>query len=167
MTWKDVPGYEGLYKINQKGDVLSLRKKGASHADYILTPTNDGRGYKQVCMTKGGKTKSEKVHRLVALAFIPNPNGYTEINHIDEDKWNSDVTNLEWCTRTYNVNYGKRTEKTSTKVAMYSLKMEFIREYKSIREACRENGFRCPGNISNVVNGISYTAYGYRWRKVV
>lgn len=131
-----------------------------------MVPQDNGYGYPQICMSKDGKPKTEKVHQLVAKAFLPNPNGYTEVNHIDENKWNCRADNLEWCTRKHNVNHGSRTRRTSKKVAMFSMNMELIGEYSSIREACRNNNLKCPGNISNAIRSNSHIAYGYKWMEV-
>ena len=103
MIWKDVKGYEGLYKVNQHGDVMSNARRGNRYGTHIMKPQDDGHGYRQLCLSKNGKQKSVRIHRLVAEAFVPNPNGYTEVNHIDEDRWNCDASNLEWCSRKYNV----------------------------------------------------------------
>lgn len=165
--WRDVVGYEGLYKVSNKGEILSIKRKGNWRGDHLMIPQDNGYGYPQVCMSKNGKNKTEKVHQIVAKAFIPNPEHLTEINHIDEDKWNCSVNNLEWCSRQYNVNYGTRTQRTSKKVAMYSMNMEFIREYNSIREACRENNMKSPGSVSNALKGKSHSAYGYKWMEVI
>lgn len=166
VIWKDVKGYEGLYKVNNMGDVLSIARRGNWRGTHLLTPSNDGRGYRQVNICKNGKLKSIKVHKLVAEAFVPNPHGYKEINHIDENKWNCEAKNLEWCTRNYNVHYGTRTKKTSKKIAMYSADGVFVRTYDSIREAGRLNHFKTCGAISNVLKGKAKTAYGYKWKEV-
>ncbi len=70
-------------------------------------------GYKRINLYKNGKMKHYLVHRLVAIAFLPNPNGYKEVNHIDENKANNMISNLEWCSSKYNVNYGTRNERAS------------------------------------------------------
>lgn len=165
VIWKDIKGYEGLYKINNVGDVLSIARKGNWRGNHLLVPSNDGHGYRQVNICKNGKLKSVKVHRLVAEAFIPNPHGYREVNHIDENKWNCEVTNLEWCTRTYNVNYGERTQKTSTRVAMYSKDGNYIQSFSSIREATRALNRTTPNDIALVIKGKRKTAFGFIWKK--
>ena len=164
--WRDVKGYEGLYKVSNTGQVLSLKRPHCYRSEHLMSPCNDGRGYRMVCLCKNGKNKTVSVHRLVAIAFVPNPKGYKEVNHIDENKTNNNSSNLEWCDRAYNIHYGKRTQKTSTRVAMFTDNMRVVQIYSSIREACRANGFRCPGNISNVLKGKTNTAYGYKWKEV-
>ena len=164
--WKDVKGYEGLYKVSDTGIVLSLKRPLRFREGHILSSCDDGRGYRHVCLHKDGKSKTISVHKLVANAFVPNPNGYREINHIDEDKTNNNAVNLEWCDRAYNIHYGTRTQKTSTPVAMYSRDMKYLGTFKSIRDACRKNNLRNPGNISNMLKGKCKTAYGYIWEEV-
>lgn len=164
--WADIPGYEGLYKISDEGDVLSLPRMGTrSSRPRCLVKCPDSNGYMHVTLHDGKTQRTAKIHRLVASAFVPNPCGYREINHIDEDKRNCRASNLEWCSRAYNVHYGARTQKTSTKVAMYTADGKYIKSFKSIREACREEGYKCPGNISNVLHGKATFAYGHRWEK--
>lgn len=97
-VWRDIKNYEGLYEVSNFGNVRSLKFGKIKY----LKPANNGFGYYHVILCKNGQKKYFKVHRLVANAFIENPNGYNEINHIDEDKTNNKVENLEWCTHKYN-----------------------------------------------------------------
>lgn len=111
--WRDVPGYEGLYQVSNLGNVRSV---GRCITDTHCTRRFSGRrlkqfvnrGYKVVTLSKQGVLKQIKVHRLVAEAFIPNPESYPEVNHKDENKANNLVGNLEWCDGKYNSNYGTR-----------------------------------------------------------
>ena len=101
--WKDITGYEGRYKVSNTGKVKSLPKlKGSGKGYYtkekILNPKIDKYGYKAVCLRKDNKNHYFTVHRLVALEFCNNPNGYNVVNHIDCNKLNDVYTNLEWCT---------------------------------------------------------------------
>ena len=100
--WKDIEGYEGLYQVSNLGRVKSLKY----NKERILKIANGTDGYKIVGLTYNSKRKTFKVHRLVAQAFIPNPNEYPQVNHKDEDKGNNKVDNLEWCDNKYNCNYG-------------------------------------------------------------
>ena len=109
--WKDIPGYERLYQVSNLGNVRSLNYNRTGEIKLLKQSTNKHE-YKLVSLCKNGKTKTCKVHRLVAIAFIPNPNNLPIINHKDEDKTNNNVNNLEWCTYEYNVNYGTRNERT-------------------------------------------------------
>ena len=97
--WKPIIGYENLYKINNYGEVLSLR------SNKILKPNNNGIGYFIIQLCKNGKRKNYLIHRLVAEHFLDNPNNLPEVNHKDEDKSNNFVNNLEWCEHKYNMNY--------------------------------------------------------------
>ena len=112
------------------------------------------------------------VHRLVAEAFIPNPLGLPEVNHIDEDKTNNRADNLEWCTHLENSNYGSRPTrigekhingKRSRSVSQFTLNGEFVATYPSMREAERQTGF-AAGNIWYAINGRYSHAYGYKWK---
>lgn len=111
----------------------------------------------------GDKKFTFTIHRLVAINFLPNPNGYTEINHIDENKANNISTNLEWCTRKYNVNYGKRTDLTRKRTVKLDIKGKEIRVYKSLSEAAKETSINIA-NISKCCFGQRKTAGVYKWR---
>lgn len=101
-VWKDVLGYEGLYQISDQGRVFSVRRGK-------LRKLNDtGRGYKQVALLKQGSREHTLVHRLVAEAFIPNPENKPQINHINGDKSDNRVENLEWCTMSENLYHRHR-----------------------------------------------------------
>lgn len=108
--WKDAVGYEGLYQVSNFGRVQSLDRRDIRNRFWkgkILSQQVEKLGYCSVKLCKNGIQKREKVHRLVALAFVENPNNYKEINHKDENKQNNRSENLEWCTRQYNVTYGR------------------------------------------------------------
>lgn len=107
--WRDIEGYNGIYKISNLGRVKSL-KHGKER---ILKPSSDGDGYLEVSLWKEGVRKIFKVHRLVSKAFIPNFNNNPEVNHKNEIKTDNRCDNLEWCTREYNLNYGTRNERSS------------------------------------------------------
>lgn len=116
-VWKDIQGYEGLYQVSNLGRVRHLPytiKWGGKLEHRPLKEMNqhkNSNGYCIVILSKNSKSKKFLVHRLIAQAFIPNPDNLPEVNHIDEDKSNNKVNNLEWCDRKYNVNYGTRTER--------------------------------------------------------
>lgn len=103
MIWKEISGYEGIYEVSDTGLVRSLKFDKAK----ILKPQNNGWGYLHVRLCKNGKAKITKIHRLVAEAFLPNPLSLETVNHIDEDKTNNNVSNLEWMSRTDNVAYSQ------------------------------------------------------------
>lgn len=108
-VWKDIEGYEGLYQVSTCGNIKSLAKprKNGNGRSYIqkeklLKQSFTTTGYKKVELYKDGKRKSFKVHRLVAIAFIPNPDNKPEVNHIDGNKINNNIDNLEWVTSSEN-----------------------------------------------------------------
>lgn len=166
--WKDIKGYEGKYQVSNYGDVKSLdyRHTGKEH---LLKPKIDK--YYRIGLFNNGVMKFISIHRLVAEAFIPNPNNLPCVNHKDEDKTNNHVDNLEWCTYEYNNKYGTVKErisesllnnpKLSKKVYQYTLDGEFVREWESTME-CGRNGFN-QGNIVHVCRGALKTHKGYRW----
>ena len=113
-VWRDIEGYEMIYQVSNMGRVKRLDgidSQGRNWKGRILSPGIDKGGYLKVCLYKEGKVNRFLVHRLVAHAFIPNPEGLPQINHIDEDKTNNLVDNLEYCDCKYNCNYGTHTER--------------------------------------------------------
>lgn len=124
--WKDIDGFEGLYKISSYGRVYSVLRDTANgkRGGKLLHSADNGHGYKWIGLWVGNNCKKFYIHRLVAQAFIPNPKGLPEINHKDENTANNHVENLEWCDRKYNVNYGTAR--------------------KRIMETYGKNGHYCP-----------------------
>lgn len=168
--WRDVVGYEGMYIISDEGEVVSLPRKVygrnkngeivAHRVEKVLKHHLRGKGnnfYPAVTLTKDGNSKAFSVHRLVAEAFIPNPENFPEVNHKDENPLNCNVDNLEWCDRQYNIEYSK-----AKRVAQY-LDGEKIAEYKSIVIASKMTGIKRT-NINNVLTGWTKTAGGYEWK---
>lgn len=146
---------------------------------HFLKYTTDNNGYLKVRLYKDKHQHTLSVHRLVALAFLPNPNNYPQVNHKDENKHNNDISNLEWCTVKYNANYGMRNERireklkqnavlpdNRIKVNMYTLDGIFVRQFDSLKEAkIFLNKPITEAHISQCCNGIRKTAYGYKWIK--
>lgn len=174
--WKDVVGYEGLYQVSNMGNVRSLDridKVGRLRVGRLLKPATYNNGYKRVMFSYDTKEKSFLVHRLVAEAFIDNPNNYPIINHKDENPSNNRVENLEWCTVKYNNNYGTVKERIkkaninhpnkSKQILQYTLDGEFLKEYPSAMEVERQIGFR-QGCISRVCRGERKSTGGFIWR---
>jgi len=165
--WKDIKNYEGLYQVSNWGRVKSLKRLVKRLNGYltvpekILQPLIQSNGYYYVGLVKNNKRINYKIHRLVAEAFIDNPNNYKEVNHKDECKTNNVVSNLEWCDRKYNQNYGTRTEKCSKKVYQYTLDGKFVKEWKSTAE-CARNGFN-QSSVSACCRGIIKTYKGFIW----
>lgn len=178
--WRDIKEYEGLYQISNLGRVKSLERvskhtKGymVHYKEKILTPTSEKNGYARVILTKNGTSKCthHSVHRLVAKAFLPNPKNLPEVNHIDEDKINNCVDNLEWCTHKYNSNYGMRNKKLSEAKHnnTYNTKQVLCVEtgiiYDSAHEANRQTNINLT-NICRVCRGERHIAGGYHWKYV-
>lgn len=164
--WKEVPGYEGLYEVSDKGQVRSLNYSRTGQTK-VLKPSKNPRGYHYVNLCKDGRQKSSTVHRLVAQAFIPNPMVLPMVNHKNEDKTDNRVDNLEWCDHRYNINYGTRNErvaKTMSKpVLQFDKSGNFVKEWPSVSEVERQTGWfnTC---ISACCLGKRKTAYGFVWR---
>lgn len=173
--WRDIVGYEGLYQVSNLGRVKSMpRLHRYAHGEYlskkkILSPRKVGkdREYLSVVLYNGKGKKQYKIHRLVAEAFVPNPQKHKEINHIDENKGNNVASNLEWCSRSYNVNYGQRIAKQSRhlfrRVIAFDLNDNFIGEFESIVSASRFAGVSASG-IGRACSNVAKTAGGYKWR---
>lgn len=181
--WKDIPKYEGLYQISNLGRIKSLSKFHRTMREYssigyyskekILTPNVAKNGYLRVSLRNNGKTKYINIHRLVAQTFIPNPNEYNYINHIDGNKLNNNVNNLEWCTQSHNAKeafriglhrkYFGTDNKRSRKVIQYDLKGNFIREWDYMMKITKELGYDYT-NISKCCSGIYKKSYGYIWK---
>ena len=144
--------YEELYKVSNLGRILSLNYRNTGKAE-LMNPRKRKDGYMQVFLSKNREKKLCYVHRLVAETFLENPENKPEVNHIDEDKTNNRVDNLEWKTHKDNLNHGTRNEragatnkivqtngKLSKRVLQFTLDGEFVREWESTRE-CGRNGF--------------------------
>lgn len=164
--WKDIVNYEN-YQVSNLGRVRSLYNNKGQYRIKILNPII-GNGYYRVRLFKNKKNKLYSVHRLVAEAFIHNPDNLPCINHKDENRLNNIVENLEFCTHKYNSNYGtaiKRTiNKISKKVYQYTLDGELVKIYNSVKE-CEQYNFKHSG-ISACCRGDKYrkTYKGYIWR---
>ena len=140
--WKEIPGYEGLYEVSNKGNVRNVRR------NKLLRLSKTNNRYIRVSLCKNGIKTGLTVHRLVAEAFIENPDNLPEVNHKDEDKTNNRVENLEWCDHKYNMNYGTRNiraKETAIKNGYYTglSKEEYRKKYRDknkekIREKQRE-----------------------------
>lgn len=142
--WMDIDGFEGFYQVSSEGRVKSFQQNTITGR--LLKPKTDKDGYKEVCLHKDGHQYMRKVHRLVGIAFIDNPNNLPMINHIDEDKSNNNIDNLEWVTPKENCNHGTAIERMiSTKGSrpfrcietgkIYTNQHEFAREVNSSQQA--------------------------------
>ena len=158
--WKSVIGYEGLYEVSSCGQIKSLRK------GVLLTPYKIN-GYYVVRLCKNGKMKNCKVHRLVAIAFIPNPENKAFVDHIDTNRSNNRVENLRWVTRQENydnpLSIKAQKEAVSRRVVQYDLNGNLLNVFSSITEASRKTGCGIAA-IQQVCRGHTYTSKGYIWR---
>lgn len=168
--WEDVIGYEGLYKVSNRGRVKSVDRidsMGRLHKGRILSIATQPNGYCFVNLWSNGRQSHNMVHRLVASAFIDNPYGYKEINHLNEDKSDNSAENLEWCTHKYNMNYGtghKRSAKAQGKpVLQITTDGTVIKKHESIAEAARRVKVN-KKSILSVCKGKGHTAAGFRWQ---
>ena len=151
---RDVKGYEGLYAVTSCGRVWSYRRQK------FLTPRPTRYGYFQVVLCKNGECKQFLVHRLVASAYLSNPENLPEINHKDENKTNNCLQNLEWCDHKYNSNYGTRNEKIKKPILQLDLDGNLIREWPSATDVGKE----VRKNIVGCLIGKQKTALGYIWK---
>jgi len=169
------------YTIDEAGNVWSTK------TNKYLKPAYNKGGYASVELFNENGSKRLLVHRLVAAAFVPNPNNYPQVNHKDENPSNNSADNLEWCTAKYNMNYGegaktrhskidytrpiyketaiKNGRKVCKAVAMCSPVGEIIKEFKSAVEASHETGIY-KTNITRSASTGKYKAGGYLWKYV-
>lgn len=170
-TWKDIPGYEGLYQVSNTGRVKSLERfivrngVTAKIPERMLKFNIVGYGYCKVNLFKNGVRSPCLVHRLVADAFLQNQQCCKEVNHIDGDKRNNRAENLEFCTRSENMSHAYKTGLRKTiQVAQYDKDMNLIKVYDSISEAA-EGRFH-HADISKCCKGKLKTVGGYIWKYV-
>ncbi len=150
--WKDIEGYEELYQVSNFGRVKSLIN------NIIMIPNIDNKGYYKIDLRKKGKTTRYSIHRLVAQAFISNPDNLPFINHIDENPSNNHVDNLEWCTPQYNSEYSN-----SKTISQFDLNGNFIQKFTNINKVARDLNIP-SADISRVCKGKLNTSGGYLWR---
>lgn len=186
--WKDIEGYEGKYQISTFGRVKSLYYHNGTE-QRILKQRDNRSGYLIVNLYKNGHNKGnlKTVHRLVAEAFIPNPEHKPQINHKDENKTNNRVENLEWCDNRYNFLYSaerhperyknrkytkrkngngrngvRNSYKHKRKIIQKDCNGKVVNVYENARSVCIENNFN-EWSIIQCCNGKRKTAYGYKW----
>ena len=178
-VWRDIEDYPG-YQVSNLGRVRSLNFNHTGQVR-ILKSRKNKFGYLKLYFYKNGKPKTASVHRLVAIAFIPNPDNLPQVNHKDENKENNFVwvnedgtvdlekSNLEWCSASHNINWGSRNKKTSQKlskpVAQYTLDGKLVATYSSTTTAAKKNGF-IKANIFSCLYGRQKTSHGFIWKHI-
>lgn len=186
--WKPVVGYEGLYEVSNLGRVRSVghyvTQNGNCGTPFtrfykgrIINTARSRNGYEGLTLSNGSKRESKSVHRLVAEAFIPNPNGLPQVNHKNEVKTDNRAENLEWCTALYNATYGHRIEKAARAKSKPVLQITrggtVVASFMSISSAAEETGIQYR-NIYVVANrakllkrnprgNVRKTAGGFVW----
>lgn len=186
--WKDIKEYEGLYQISNLGNLISIKH---NRIKPIIVKTQKSQRYLRVNLWKKGEYKTFSIHRLVAEAFLPNPNKFPVVNHKDGNKLNNKANNLEWCTQSHNVkesyklglqkiftppmrenyipwNKGKKMSTnyinknySTKKVNQYTMNNDFIKCWNSIAQAEKELGIT---HISMCCKDKRKSAGNYIWR---
>lgn len=172
-VWKDIDGYDGKYQVSNLGKIRSIRAREKNRT-IILKPMVQKNGYLYVALWKDNKKKNKLIHRLVALAFVENPNDYPEINHKDENKENNMMDNLEWCEHKTNINYGTCKQKISeskinhprhSKITyQYTKDGKLVQVWPSAAEIERQLGY-CAHVIGACRSRKIKSAYGYVWKE--
>lgn len=168
-VWKDIPSYEGLYQASNLGRIKSFARNSTRGG--VLKQVDRGVGYYKVTLCKGGKTKQFNVHSIIAAVFLPNPNNYKYVDHIDENRKNNRIDNLQWCTAKQNLYFRDgvyrraitRRGKDKRVISQYSLAGKKIKEFKTLHEAAKAVNGQAQ-NIWKVVKGKRLNAYGFNWR---
>ena len=163
--WKDIKGYEGIYQVSNLGRVKS------SYTNSILKGCKTSNGYLKVNLYKNGSKSTKTVHRLVAQTFISNPENKSGVNHIDENKTNNNIDNLEWSTAKENNNHGTRNEraakaiskKKSIPIIVTNIKTGEFTEFNSTKECARKLEIQAP-NITKVLKGRLKQTGGYTFK---
>lgn len=162
--WKDIAGYELYYQISNIGQV---KRKDTGK----ILKNNIRNGYEYVTLCVNGQRKKFYVHRLVAIAFIPNPNSYEQVNHKDGNKSNNKVDNLEWCTQKENLMHAFRTGLNTPTIENLIrfdrkpvIRIEDGKWFSGVTEAANQMGV-CEAAMSKCLNkGLSATCCGYHWK---
>ncbi|WP_138314850.1 NUMOD4 domain-containing protein [Enterococcus faecium] len=193
-VWKDVPGYEGLYQASNLGRVKSLSREHKSYGNLknlgdigkinityknpgkILSQHKSADGYLRCIFCKDGKKKMQNVHRVIAKAFIENPDNKPVVNHKDEDKTNNTPENLEWTTVKYNNSYGTRLNRVYNSegylnsvnrkkkaIKQFDKSGNLVAQYDSAAEACRINNNFTKSGINNCLKKRNEFYKGFKW----
>lgn len=180
--WKGIKGYEDLYEVSNLGRVRKLRfvnNYANKEKVFLVTPKPNGTGYLKVFLWRDGKSKQVLVHRLVAEAFISNPNDKQFVNHLDGVKTNNAASNLEWCTRSENMKhafatglasspckgrYGENSYKAIPVLMIDKSTGETIKRFGSLIDAAHYIGKDKSCHIVSCCKGKLKSAHGYVWR---
>ena len=174
--WKDIIGYEGLYQVSNLGNIKRISGSAMCLKDRVLIIKTKPNGYCFVCLSKNNSLKYPHIHRLVAIAFIANPENKSQVNHINGIKKDNRLENLEWVTPSENGLHSFRElgrvgvglkgllNKKSKPIVQKTISGEIIKQYESINIASKENSFSNT-LISNVAKNKygNKTAYGFKW----
>ena len=166
-TWKDIPGYEGLYQASNLGRIRSFKYNNVR----VLKPGKTREGYYRVILYLNSVKKNASVHRLVWTAFNgPIPEGL-QINHLNENKSDNRLENLSLCTAKENINYGTRNkragEKQCKRIQMLDKNNNILKTFNSLKEAAQflnKNKTTANSNISSCLHGKRKSAYRYKWK---
>jgi hypothetical protein len=162
LNWKPSPISPEQYLVSDCGKCYSIKNK------MIIKQRPNEKGYLWVIHKKNQLAKNIKIHRLVALAFLPNPDNLPEVNHIDMDKTNNHVSNLEWCTHKQNIAHALANRifnRPTRKVLQFNMKGELIREWGSIKEAAASLNSNQSGLVKTLTEPhIRHSHKGYKWK---
>lgn len=166
--WKDIKNYEGIYQVDENGDVKSCERDvpGKHIKEKIIQGGHYSNTYRFVCLRKDGKSRNLLVHRLVAQAFLPNPNNYPYINHKDGNKLNNNVNNLEWCTAQQNLHHavenGLAPDWCRIKRKVTVKQGEYISLFETMKDCAAFFGFK-KGWLHNQIrkHGCTFSYNGY------
>ena len=167
--WKPIDFLDGKYEVSNRGRIRNSQTKAIRK-----TPISK-RGYPVFSCFINSKRKLVNVHKCVATAFVPNPNNLPQVNHIDGNKQNNDITNLEWVTAKENNDHARRTglrKSNGDKPVLQILNGEIIAEYKSATEASIQTGINranicdvCRGYVGNGKHYLTAGGYEWKWKK--